>query len=80
MPTLFEIPNSLQSEIIRMNAIRKIVITGGPCGGKTTVLNALKKDFNDRAVFVPEVATMLLSGGFPAPEKDLFLSEKWHRF
>ncbi|MBO7702852.1 MAG: AAA family ATPase, partial [Solobacterium sp.] len=46
--------------------IRKIVITGGPCAGKTTALswiqNALTKA-GYTVLFVPETATELISGG-----------------
>lgn len=55
----------------------KIVITGGPCAGKTSVINALKQALGERAMFLPEVATMLLSGGFPQPGRDVEWSETW---
>lgn len=57
--------------------MKKIVLTGGPCSGKTTVMNHLKKRFQDRIVFVPEVATMLLSSGFPVPGQDMAWSSLW---
>lgn len=57
--------------------MKKIVITGGPCGGKTTCLKALQEEFMDKIIFVPEVATILLGGGFPLPGKHLEWSEKW---
>lgn len=44
----------------------KIVITGGPCAGKTTVLEALKKELPG-VNFVNEVATTLFNEGYPAP-------------
>jgi thymidylate kinase len=50
-----------------MSKITKIVITGGPCAGKTSVINALQAEFEGRVLFVPEVATILLSGGWPKP-------------
>ena len=59
------------------NSIRMIVLTGGPCAGKTTVLKALQEEFAGKAVFVPEVATMLLVNGFPVPGKDMQWSEEW---
>lgn len=43
----------------------KIVLTGGPCAGKTTIGGLLSSAFFDRAVIVPESASMLLKGGFP---------------
>ena len=43
----------------------KIVITGGPSGGKTTLLETLKRDFSSRITIVPEAATIVYRGGFP---------------
>ncbi|MBI4992163.1 MAG: ATP-binding protein [Candidatus Harrisonbacteria bacterium] len=57
--------------------IKMIVLTGGPCAGKTTVLKALQEEFARKAIFVPEVATILLANGFPVPGKDLPWSEEW---
>lgn len=47
--------------------MRRIVITGGPCAGKTSCLLAVKEQLNDHVAIVPEVATILLQGGFPRP-------------
>jgi len=57
--------------------VRKIVLTGGPSSGKTTILKVIQEEFCGRVVIVPEIATMLLSGGFPIPGKDLDWSEEW---
>ena len=57
--------------------MKKIVLTGGPCGGKSTVLKAINEEFRDQIILVPEVATILLEGGFPIPGKDLPWSEEW---
>jgi len=43
----------------------KIVITGGPSGGKTTLIEALRKDFHGELAVVPEAASILYRGGFP---------------
>lgn len=46
--------------------ICKIVIGGGPCSGKTTALDWLRKGLEARGyklVFVPEAATELINGG-----------------
>lgn len=56
--------------------MKKIVLTGGPCSGKTTVLRALRDEFAG-IIIVPEVATLLLEGGFPVPGKHLPWSEEW---
>ena len=46
--------------------IQKIVITGGPCGGKTTALSWIANNLPQRGykvLFVPETATELIGGG-----------------
>lgn len=50
-----------------MNSRRKfkIVLTGGPSAGKTSILKILEKNFIDEVKVVPETATILYSGGFP---------------
>lgn len=48
------------------NSIVKIVLTGGPCGGKTTASSVITDRLQDlgwRVFRVPEAATILLSGG-----------------
>lgn len=43
----------------------KVAITGGPSGGKTTLIEALRKEFAQRVKIVPEAASILYKGGFP---------------
>ncbi|AGH95216.1 ATP-binding protein [Pseudobdellovibrio exovorus] len=43
----------------------KIAITGGPSGGKTTLIEALRKEFGQKVKIVPEAASILYKGGFP---------------
>ena len=46
--------------------ITKIVITGGPCAGKTTALSWIQSNFTKMGytvLFVPETATELITGG-----------------
>lgn len=46
--------------------IEKIVITGGPCAGKTTGMSWIQNAFTERGyrvLFVPETATELIKGG-----------------
>lgn len=50
-------------------ALKKIVITGGPCGGKTSALAVLKDYFSGKGynvLTVDETATQLISGGVSA--------------
>jgi len=42
---------------------KKIVLTGGPGGGKTTALDIFRREFRDGLVIVPEAATMLFENG-----------------
>ncbi len=49
-----------------MKQITKIVITGGPCAGKTTALEHIRTVFSEKGytvIFIPETATELISGG-----------------
>lgn len=48
-----------------MNSKIKIVITGGPSGGKTTLVDAIQKDLSEQISVVPEAASILYRGGFP---------------
>lgn len=46
--------------------IHKVVITGGPCAGKTTGMSWIQNAFTERGytvLFIPETATELISGG-----------------
>jgi len=54
--------------------MKRIVFTGGPSSGKTTIMEELKRFYN-KAIFVPESATLLLNGGYPKPQP---YSEEWH--
>ncbi len=47
----------------------RIVLTGGPGGGKTTAADMFRREIGDRVVVVPEAATMLFAGGFPRTEE-----------
>jgi len=44
---------------------RRIVLTGGPGGGKTTAADLYRREIGETAVLVPEAATLLFSGGLP---------------
>lgn len=49
----------------KSNGHCRIVLTGGPGGGKTTAGDLFRREMGDRVVLVPEAATMVFSGGFP---------------
>lgn len=50
---------------MNMNSQIKVAITGGPSGGKTTLIETLKKDLGQKSAVVPEAASILYRGGFP---------------
>ena len=49
----------------------RIVLTGGPGGGKTTAADLFRREIGERVVIVPEAATLLFSGGFPRANTEL---------
>ena len=55
-----------QRDAAPIKSIRKIVITGGPCAGKTTALSWIQNALTEQGyavLFVPETATELIGGG-----------------
>lgn len=49
----------------------RIVLTGGPGGGKTTAADLFRREIGERVVIVPEAATLLFTGGFPRANTEL---------
>ncbi|MCQ2521322.1 MAG: AAA family ATPase [Lachnospiraceae bacterium] len=50
----------------KMQTITKIVLTGGPCAGKSTAMSWIQNAFTERGytvLFVPETATEFITGG-----------------
>jgi len=47
----------------------RIVLTGGPGGGKTTAADLFRREIGEEVVIVPEAATMMFAGGFPRFQK-----------
>lgn len=43
----------------------RVVLTGGPGGGKTTAADLFRREIGEQVVVVPEAATLLYTGGFP---------------
>jgi predicted ATPase len=43
----------------------KIALTGGPSGGKTTLAQAIQKEFASSVTVVPEAASIVFGGGWP---------------
>lgn len=60
--------------------IAKIVLTGGPCAGKSTALSRIEKEFSKQGwhcMFVPEQATELMSTGIgPGTVSSPYLYQK----
>lgn len=47
----------------------RIVLTGGPGGGKTTAADLFRREIGERVIIVPEAATLVFSGGFPRSQE-----------
>lgn len=69
LATLYNVPlkDLLENDQEKCNVkISKIVLTGGPCAGKTTALSWISNYFSKRGytvLFVPETATELITNG-----------------
>jgi predicted ATPase len=61
-----------------MEQPHRIVLTGGPSGGKSTLQQAISEQIPE-AYCAPEVATILLGGGFPAPSEQHPWDEAWQQ-
>lgn len=48
-----------------METCCRVVLTGGPGGGKTTAADLYRREIGEDVVVVPEAATILYTGGFP---------------
>lgn len=48
----------------------RIVLTGGPGGGKSTAADLIRREVGDGIVIVPESATLLFMGGFPRQQNE----------
>lgn len=48
-----------------MKKIKRIVFTGGPCAGKTSVIELIYRKYPEIFIPVPEAASILYSGGVP---------------
>ena len=58
-------PPAVPATAAPANGRCRIVLTGGPGGGKTTAADLFRREIGERVVIVPEAATLLFSGGFP---------------
>src|SRR5215469_9071765 len=47
--------------------VPKVVLTGGPCAGKTSCQRAIREQFGEYVITAPEAATLVLGSGFPPP-------------
>lgn len=62
--------------------VKKIVLTGGPCAGKTTLLTKIQETFSEQGytvLVVPEAATELISSGL-CPGTEAVSMEKFQEF
>ncbi len=63
----------------RIDDMVRIAVTGGPCAGKTTVMEAIKRQHGNQLLVMPEVASILLDHGFPKPGRDTEFDERWSK-
>jgi predicted ATPase len=47
----------------------RVVLTGGPGGGKTTAADLFRREIGNGVIVVPEAATLLFSGGLPRADR-----------
>ena len=63
---MINVQNNGKAELTLEKRIIKIVLTGGPAAGKTTLVSRVLKEFNQndgwRVITIPETATDLISG------------------
>lgn len=48
----------------------KVVLTGGPGGGKTTALDLFRRELGEKVAVVPEAATVLFQGGIKRTDEE----------
>lgn len=61
----------LHEELLRtIRRVPRIVLTGGPCSGKSTILEVLRREFGDTIHCVPETATIIISQVGVKPQGD----------
>lgn len=53
-----------------MKNIKRIVFTGGPSAGKTSIIEIIQRKYPTLFISVPEAASVLYSGGFPRIKGD----------
>lgn len=51
--------------MLKKRLLMKLVLTGGPSGGKTTLAQAIQKEFTSHVAVVPEAASIVFGGGWP---------------
>jgi predicted ATPase len=49
---------------------KRVVLTGGPGGGKTAVLELIRQSFCEHVRVLPEAASIVFGGGFPREDDD----------
>lgn len=58
---LGELAKDRLPELIERKRLPRIVLTGGPCSGKSTMMKILREEFGDRIHCVPEVASIVIA-------------------
>lgn len=80
---LFKIDYSILKKlnVSKEQKIVKLVLTGGPCAGKTTAMSWIQSNFEKqgyKVMFIPETATELITGGLaPWDLSTAYDYQKW---
>lgn len=60
----------MSTQLMSIQKRCRVVVTGGPGGGKTTAADLFRRELGERVVIVPEAATIVFAGGFPRVTTD----------
>lgn len=66
-------------EYLPKQRLPRVVLTGGPCSGKSTVLEAIRHELGDQVHCVPEVASILISQVGVKPDADPVKMSRFQR-
>ena len=66
---------SVRDLLLSSKRLPRIVLTGGPCSGKSTAMKAIESGYGDRVTCMREMATMVITHGvLPSTDK----MQSWH--
>ncbi len=69
-----KVEGSIRDLLLAPQRLPRIVLTGGPCSGKSEVMENLKAEFGGMVHFMPEMATMIITHGVRPSTDPVFQS------